>query len=151
MVTAAGGLDPQAFAGSSPMYLYRFFYDFVVDTPTLMSFAYASSDGEFQGQFSLGGTQSYSAFLTGTGSLSQVLAPGSYGMAIVDYGSGYNALTETGESSSAFWRDHAFKLEPTTAAVPEAATWLMMIAGIGLAGAMLRRRPARQCAMPRRI
>lgn len=140
-VTAAGAVDAQVFAGAAPMYYYSFFYDFVIDTPTQMLFT-TTSDTDYQGQFGLSGTQDLNAFISGTGTISQVLAPGSYAFELFIYGQAGDVLEEAGTRTGSFISDYTFKLEPTTAAVPEAATWFMLVAGIGVIGAALRRRPA---------
>jgi hypothetical protein len=138
-VTAAGGLDPQVFAGASPMYYYSFFYNFTIDTPMQAVFTH-SSDADYEGQFAIGGTNAFSHFLDGPGSISEVLAPGSYGMELFIYTHAGDSLQQTGSRAGSFLADYKLTLTPSNAAVPETATWLMLILGIGTAGAALRRR-----------
>jgi PEP-CTERM motif len=54
------------------------------------------------------------------------------------------ALTTVGPLSTASWN-----LEPQTGAVPEPASWAMLITGFGIIGATMRRR--RQAAQPSRV
>lgn len=137
LVTAAGGADPLVFAGGSPMYVYSLIYNFVLEEPTLLDFAYASPDTDYQTQFSLGGPTGYSDFITGTGSISQALSPGAYELYLFDTDYSGDVLQAPGTATDSITRSYALTLTP---GVPEAATWGMMLAGVFLVGVALRRR-----------
>ncbi|MFZ5720399.1 MAG: PEPxxWA-CTERM sorting domain-containing protein [Pseudomonadota bacterium] len=65
----------------------------------------------------------------------------SNGFAVEDYR--YSAWTRSAPGSNAFVGDFAPDGATFRAAVPEPATWALMILGFGSAGVLLRRRPAR--------
>ncbi|WP_374389389.1 PEPxxWA-CTERM sorting domain-containing protein, partial [Sandaracinobacter sp.] len=63
--------------------------------------------------------------------------------AFANYAAGDNRVSEDGGNSwSVTGYDRAFRTWVEAGAVPEPASWAMLIAGFGLVGAMARRRPA---------
>ena len=55
-------------------------------------------------------------------------------------GNSWRSTTGATGSFDSYSQDHAFRLESNVAAVPEPATWAMMIAGFGMVGFAMRRR-----------
>jgi PEP-CTERM motif len=92
----------------------------------------------------------FKAFLDGWADTQYATTPASESFKLDTGGTGYNSAPGFGSSYSAYVQDHysrgtgpinyAFRIDGVNGAVPEPATWAMMLVGFGAAGSAMRYR-----------
>lgn len=122
-------------------------YSFSVDAPSLFTLTYSLFEtytGAYYNSFVLlGGPQTYqfSGIGNTSGSMSYDLGPGVYTLGLSTEVGDFSFAQGGGIGSGSHDEKYAFDI--VTSAAPEPAAWLLMIAGVGLAGGALRGRRRR--------
>ncbi len=124
-------------------------YTFTVDTASVINLSYLLSEtatgGSAYTQLYLGTTDFYTDVLYNgnlapntSGSMSYDLAAGTYYLNLYSQVNDYASAGSLGTAAGSHEEKVSFDIQ--TSAAPEPATWALMAAGVGLAGAALRRR-----------
>ncbi|MCW5760264.1 MAG: PEP-CTERM sorting domain-containing protein [Phenylobacterium sp.] len=124
---------------SAAIYYYDAVYVFHVDAAAALDVAFTDGRGKLVFH-SYGDNNTIETSLAGGGTFSYALSPGDYFVRINRQIGGEFLLSGPGSASGGYTTTADFAI--TDAAVPEPAAWALLIAGFGLAGGALRRRPS---------
>lgn len=124
-------------------------YYFSVDTPSVFKADYAAiANTTFADLIQLEfldnaatPTQTFRVDKPSGSFTSSTLAAGNYLVSFHTLGGSGDSLNQVGTRTFAATINYDFSIDAATPAVPEPATWVMMLAGFGVAGRAMRRRP----------